>query len=191
MCGTTLPRIPQWFNSVWPVATFVLGLAAAFGRDLISQSRQDRRELTARQHETEKAARERREAFELEHLVEFNSLLRASVESFFDFEAAMRPYRAAQAAGQPLTEVGGAAASAGSSFQASHAALAAQIGFIVSDEVREKAKAAASDLNEAYDHELFADHDSPTSSLSREALDAAYEVLSARVREIYAGRDQG
>ncbi|KUN95390.1 hypothetical protein AQJ67_35970 [Streptomyces caeruleatus] len=171
------------------MVTFVLGLVAAFGRDLLSQTRQDRREQVARQHEREKAVRDRREAFELEHLVEVNGLLRAAVDAFHDASSALRSYKEAQQAEALTPELRQQFNGAVEAFEAAHAAVLSQTGFILSDEIRAKAVEAASELNEAYEHELFAEEAS-FQSTPREAREAAYEALAARVREIYADREQ-
>ncbi|MFG2386570.1 hypothetical protein [Streptomyces avermitilis] len=67
--------MPAWFNSVWPVATFILGGASAYLRDFITEKRQIAREANARQADRDKVITERRETFELEHLERLNEAL--------------------------------------------------------------------------------------------------------------------
>ncbi|MFJ5059711.1 hypothetical protein ACIP96_09800 [Streptomyces nigra] len=67
--------MPAWFNSVWPVVTFSLGLASTYLTSFITEKRQIAREDTARQAERDKVLIERRETFELDHLVRLNEAL--------------------------------------------------------------------------------------------------------------------
>lgn len=67
--------MPAWFNSVWPVATFVLGGASAYLRDFLTEKRQIVREANARQADRDKVISERRETFELSHLERLNDAL--------------------------------------------------------------------------------------------------------------------
>ncbi|MFD8739402.1 hypothetical protein ACFV06_31450 [Streptomyces sp. NPDC059618] len=67
--------MPEWFSSVWPVATFFLGGASAYLRDFVTEKRQLAREAGVRQAERDKAITERRETFELDHLERLNEAL--------------------------------------------------------------------------------------------------------------------
>lgn len=67
--------MPAWFNAVWPVATFVLGLASTYLTSFITEKRQIAREAKARQAERDKIIIERRETFELNHLERLNEAL--------------------------------------------------------------------------------------------------------------------
>lgn len=60
--------MPAWFNTFWPVATFILGLASTYLLSFLTEKRQIAREAEARQAERDKALTERRENFELENL---------------------------------------------------------------------------------------------------------------------------
>ncbi|MCW1100088.1 hypothetical protein OJ963_40580 [Streptomyces sp. RS2] len=67
--------MPAWFNAVWPVVTFTLGLASTYLTSFINEKRQISREAKAREAEREKAVTDRRETFELDHLVRLNEAL--------------------------------------------------------------------------------------------------------------------
>lgn len=60
--------MPAWFNSLWPVATFILGLASTYFLSFLTEKRQIAREAKARRAERDKVLTERRETFELDHL---------------------------------------------------------------------------------------------------------------------------
>ncbi|WP_328441743.1 hypothetical protein OHA71_42760 [Streptomyces sp. NBC_00444] len=67
--------MPAWFNSLWPVATFILGLASTYLLSFITEKRQIARESSTRQAERDKVLTERREKFELDHLERLNEAL--------------------------------------------------------------------------------------------------------------------
>jgi hypothetical protein len=67
--------MPAWFNSVWPVVTFSLGLASTYLTSFLTEKRQLTREAKARQAERAKAVTDRRETFELDHLERLNEAL--------------------------------------------------------------------------------------------------------------------
>jgi hypothetical protein len=67
--------MPAWFNSLWPVATFILGLASTYFLSFLTEKRQIAREAQARQAERDRVLTERRETFELEHLERLNEAL--------------------------------------------------------------------------------------------------------------------
>lgn len=169
---------------MFPVITLLMGASAAFARDAFTQSRQDRRELTARQHERDTALENRREEFELQHLVEVHDLLRANMDAFERWAYLTR--RQADADPEVMEELAAARRDVG----AAENALRAQIGFVLSDDVRAYVDRAASQISalgtmapglrssENFD-ELV--------RIGKQVRDA-YEVIAARVREIYAGR---
>lgn len=69
------PAMTPRFNEIWPVATFILGGTSLYARDLLSERWQRRREETARRAERRKAVLERREDFELDHLLRLSEAL--------------------------------------------------------------------------------------------------------------------
>ncbi|MEU5115112.1 hypothetical protein AB0G64_26845 [Streptomyces longwoodensis] len=73
--GRMLPAMPAWFNAVWPIVTFALGLASTHFTSFITEKRQIAREAKARQAERDKVLVERRETFELDHLERLNEAL--------------------------------------------------------------------------------------------------------------------
>ncbi|MFF5359406.1 hypothetical protein ACFY4I_08360 [Streptomyces scabiei] len=67
--------MPAWFNSLWPVATFILGLASTYFLSFLTEKRQIAREADARQAERDRTLTERRETFELESLTKLADAL--------------------------------------------------------------------------------------------------------------------
>lgn len=67
--------MPAWFNAAWPVATFFLGGLSIHTRDLLAEKRQRKRDEETRRAERTKAIVDRREGFELDHLLRLNEAL--------------------------------------------------------------------------------------------------------------------
>ncbi|MDT0270855.1 hypothetical protein RM844_31760 [Streptomyces sp. DSM 44915] len=174
-----------WFAAVWPVITFVLGGLLAFGRDYFTESRQDRREREARQHERDTAARERREEFELEHLIEVHRLLLRLWATVEEAERASESFRALMTAAE--REGLPSHTEALANLRSQEQAVEAQLGFILVDQVRELATTA---YREAWSigGQLLDGKASSDWTVARHAFSRAHEALTSRVREIYAGR---
>ncbi|MFJ8676361.1 hypothetical protein [Streptomyces sp. NPDC093589] len=176
--------MPTWLTAVLPVASALLGAAGAFAGIWFTQSRQDRREQQARDHERAKAIVERREQFELEHLVEFNALFRALHHAASHYFWLMGDGTEAH----PRTE-GEEWESARESVRGAYESVISQIGFVLDDTIRECARSVAADVQfRGVPHPQFG---AAGRARARE-LDVkcveVYERLSARVREIYANR---
>lgn len=73
----TLRRMPEWWDSVWPVITFVVGIASTFFLGALGARWQRTREAAARNDEHNRLLRERREAFELKTLEDLTPSIRA------------------------------------------------------------------------------------------------------------------
>ncbi|WP_329140267.1 hypothetical protein OG552_35720 [Streptomyces sp. NBC_01476] len=172
------------FSTIWPVITLFLGAAGTLGRDIVTQASRDRREEAVRQREFAKEAVERREEFELEHLVEINSLLRAQSDAVLELAVALRAHRYAQTTGDDVPYPHEAL----NRVQAADAAVWAKAGLILAEPARawvqaahESARATAATV-QAGDRE-------PELRVMGEKLNGAYAAVSARVREIYVGRE--
>ncbi|MFI2039137.1 hypothetical protein ACH470_31500 [Streptomyces bottropensis] len=178
--------MPGVFDSVLPVVTAFLGAAAALGGNWVTQSRQDQREATARQHERETAALKRREEFELAHLIEVNDLLRTCVDRLHALSA--REFRWAHLRDtHALTdEAVQRVDEARVSLSMAQAAVSAQIGFILDDDVREAVRRAVTFIS-IKGVVLHPGGSLDANELAGELL-SAYEPLSARVRAIYTKR---
>lgn len=169
---------------MWPVVAFFLGGLAT----------QLTATLNRRWQQQDKAAqdadqlRNRREEFELAHLVEVHGLLRAQSEMVWDAAHQLAQYR---------QQLAGALGAMGEeppfpqdcidSVIESEKAVMSQLGFILSDEVRRLVESACSAIAvEALDVLDEEPSKPPDDTFAR--VEAAHAALSARVREIYAGR---
>ncbi|GHG62355.1 hypothetical protein [Streptomyces griseocarneus] len=175
-----------WFSTV---ASILIGQATVLTMGFINNRSQSRREAQARAAERYKVAAERRETFELAQLVEVNTLLRNAMMSLHAFGSARRHYRSRlredpaappETYRQPMLDASAAS-------DAALDALRSQIGFILADDVRALADAAEKALTLAAAGVLL---DEPVDSGALGArANAAYEALSARLRDIYATRE--
>jgi hypothetical protein len=178
-----LRDMPQ-FSTIWPVITLFLGAAGTLGRDIITQASRDRRERAVRQRELAKEAVERREEFELEQLVGVNDLLRAQSDAAIELSVALRAHRRSEADGgsveYPRDEL--------NRVHAAEAAVWAKIGLILAEPTRAWVQAAHESLRVMAATVQAGDHE-PELQVVREQLNGAYAAVSARVREIYVGRE--
>lgn len=175
-----------WFTTV---ASILIGQATALAMGLVNNRSATRREARARAAERYKVVAERRETFELAQLVEVNTLLRNAVTSLHAFVSARRHYRSRlredpaaspETYRQPSQDASDAA-------DAALGALRSQIGFILADDVRALADAAEKALTTAAAG-VQRDEAVDPGALGARA-NAAYEALSARLRDIYATRE--
>ncbi|MGK5695575.1 hypothetical protein ACSNOJ_22230 [Streptomyces sp. URMC 128] len=176
----------------WGLAGLVLGSLLTQVSNWVDHQRQrgERREDFLR------TKLERREAFELEHLVEVNQLLRNLRHHGDELISAKQPGpRYSKPANDHAEQCRTAIREAG-------AALDAQVGFILDDKVRELVKVAAERIT---DRAWTVYQDAPATfeegmqrgtlgignytalKETSEAVEAAYEAISERVRELYAG----
>lgn len=177
-----------WF---WIVASMLLGQGTALATGFINNRSQSRREALARKAERNKTLAERREMFELTHLVEVNTLLRDAMAALLEFSSARSHYRSRRREDpsappdsyrQPMLDASAAS-------DAALDALRSQIGFILVDDVRTPAAAAEEALTTAA---AGVPRDEPVDfgALGTRA-NFAYEALAARVRDIYATSGSG
>ncbi|MFB7555327.1 hypothetical protein [Streptomyces brevispora] len=146
-----------------------------------------RRQRAERAEDAEAASRRRQEEFELAHLVELNGLLHEYVGTLPPLAGALRTY---WARAQELTVTERDAAFPHEAMTATTAAARAvrsQIGFILPGEARQRVTEAyeAVDLASA---DLLLNDEGPDFGVMGTQMNKAYEALSARVREIYAGQ---
>lgn len=167
--------------TVWPVAVFFLGGVATQGSAWLAHRRR-------RAERTEDAVAElarRREEFELAHLVEVHGLLRAYADALHEYTSAVGAERRsarrddATSTGSPLA--------AWEQMEAAKTAVGAQVGFVLDDDIRALVDDARRMVAGTADI-VSMGNDDPEIWLTSEGLDEVYAAISARVREIYAGR---
>lgn len=171
---------------MWPVAVFVLGGASTWGRDLLTEGHQRRREMDARKAERAKAVVERRETFELDHLQKlndaFNDLGRAAGHAhFIDMQTSRQT---GVYAGTQLTE------QASDAFLLANRGVYTLLGLVLDDELRAQVEAAHAAVNapsRMHGAELAVAELAYNRSVL--ALDAAQAGISQRIREMYLGRE--
>lgn len=165
----------------WGVAAFFLGGLATQLNGWLTYRRQRR----DRAEDAEDALRQRREEFELQHLLTVNDLLRDYREKLFDFSRPAEAY-ARQTAGERDADDVAALGLAHDALLAAEVAVHGRIGFILSDPVRAAVERAVDCIDRA-----------PTVLLEGEPFDwgelaavmvEAYDLIAARVRDLYAGR---
>ncbi|MGW8953034.1 hypothetical protein [Streptomyces sp. NPDC055709] len=170
--------------AVWPVAAFFLGGLATQLTAYINH----RRQRTERAEDDAAALQLRREEFELAHLVEVNSLLRAARAALGEYASALSAYKRTLDSGSPDRELGRTFTESCIAFETAESALASQVGFIIDDEVRRLTGTAGDELKRNYEVHLFADDPDSIRFEFGTSLTDAYAAIAARVRDIYAGR---
>ncbi|MFE5867464.1 hypothetical protein ACFQ6V_02290 [Streptomyces roseifaciens] len=173
----------NWF---WIVSSMLLGQATALATGIFNNRSQFRREALARRADRYKVLAERRETFELTHLVEVNTLLRNAMATLLAFSSARHLYRSRvqaepseppESLRQPVTDASDAS-------DAALDALRSQIGFILANNVRALADIAEEAITRAASG-ISLDAPVDFTDVSKKA-NAAYEALAARLRDIYA-----
>ncbi|MFG3047800.1 hypothetical protein ACGFZR_23055 [Streptomyces sp. NPDC048241] len=166
----------------WGIAAFFLGGLATQLNSWLAYRRQRR----DKGDDAADALRRRREEFELQHLVEFNELLRRCLNRLHEYTTAVRYYVHLRDTSSLNDQV---AVQRNETHEAYTQALddaVTQLGFILADDVRAAASDALNELARA------ATELSATQSLNLRAVndgvDPAFVSLAKRVRAIYAGR---
>ncbi|WP_432169730.1 hypothetical protein [Streptomyces sp. 1222.5] len=181
----------------WGIAAFFLGGLATQLNGWLTY----RRQRADKAEDTADAVKQRRETFELQHLVEVNGLLRAAVKGADAVVAEMWPETlGAEVAEDQQSRVQAARRESSRALDD----LSSQVGFILDDQVRSLVNTALSnirkthvDLMAAGPQQSFADifgggdPVDPYRGLTEmvRATGSAYEAISARVRQLYAGQD--
>jgi hypothetical protein len=179
-------------TALWGLAGIVLGGLLTQVSNWVDHHR--RRE--ERREDFLRTKLEQREAFELEHLVEVNQLLRNLRHHGDELISAKQPNPRYSKPPDDHAEQRRTA------IKEADAALDAQVGFILDDEVRELVKVAAERIT---DRAWTVYKGAPATfeegtqrgtlgigiytalEETSEAVEAAYEAISERVRELYAG----
>ncbi|MGW2707103.1 hypothetical protein [Streptomyces sp. NPDC001340] len=154
----------------WGVAAFFLGGLATQLNGWLTYRRQ-------RKDKADEAAdvlRQRREEFELRHLVEVNQLLRDCMNQCIAYTDVLRRFGDEGGEHEHVYP-------AAMTYESALDALQAQVGFVLDDHVRESVLEALSHLDRVRTGSL----DTYTSLTG--AAHQAHDALSARVRQIYAG----
>lgn len=168
----------------WGIAAFILGgLSTQFNGWLTY-----RRQRKDRAVDAADVLRQRREEFELQHLVEFNGLLRTAVDKLQDYGGAVRwatHLRDTNSVDELATQ---RRLDTGDEFQIALSNVTAQLGFILSDSIRHAAATTVNYMIGQYAL-LNTPHNLDVIALAHKAQEV-YTPLGDRVREIYAGQPQ-
>ncbi|QKW41733.1 hypothetical protein [Streptomyces microflavus] len=168
--------------AVWPVGAFFLGGLATQVTGWLNH----RRQRAERAADEASVIQGRREEFELAHLVEFNGLLREAADRLFDLAGVVQRYRRAEVADALTAEHSAELHAASAALTVVRAAVSAQLGFILHDRVRMAAQMASASI--AMTSSSVLDGENTEFEEVTAMTAAAYTALSARVRDIYAGR---
>ncbi|MEU9521840.1 hypothetical protein [Streptomyces sp. NPDC048224] len=168
----------------WGIAAFFLGGLSTQLNGWLTYRRQ-----RADKRADEAAARQARsDEFELQHLVEFNQLLRNAAEALHAWEQADRQFRHLRDTNSLDDDAPERRMQAHDASEAAIGTAEAQVGYILVDEIRTAAHRAVDDfyaLNAmiyegAGDHGMMHLHNQTA---------AVHSAIGARVRAIYAGRN--
>ncbi|MGW5123259.1 hypothetical protein ACWEQ7_04190 [Streptomyces sp. NPDC004069] len=168
--------------AIWPVAAFFLGGLATQLAGYITH----RRQRADKERENAAAQKQRREGFELQHLIEVNDLMTTQFEALHDLSAASRAVNRASHDGRTTEEAADQLIQASDQLEAAEAAAFSRVGFILADDVRTAVIEALQAMMDAARGALG--NDSVDWSAVNNTIKPARDKLSARVRDIYAGR---
>ncbi|MEV6166366.1 hypothetical protein AB0L71_31490 [Streptomyces sp. NPDC052052] len=166
----------------WGIAAFFLGGLATQLNGWLAY----RRQRKDKAGDAADALRLRSEEFEMQHLVEFNQLLREAAEKLIDYSSAVRNHVHLRDTNCLDTSAEERREQAGEASQTALANVAAQVGLILADSVRGAADAAVDHMAGA-NALLHGNGCLDAMALSRVA-DPVHGGIGARVREIHAGR---
>lgn len=172
----------EGWNFWWGIAAFFLGGLATQLNGWLAYHRQRK----DRADDAAGALRQRREEFELQHLVAFNQLVRNAVDKLYDYNGAVRwdiATRGSDAGDQAIRQK---REEAGEAFQIELSKVTAELGFILADDIREAAARLVGYMAEK-SALLHASSQIHIIELAHQA-DAVYVPLGERIRGIYAGR---
>ncbi|MEU4012095.1 hypothetical protein AB0H30_27040 [Streptomyces pseudogriseolus] len=172
----------EGWNFWWGIAAFFLGGLATQLNGWLAY----RRQRKDRADDAADVLRQRREEFELQHLMEFNQLLTEAIEKLGDYSVSVSQYvhlrdtnSLDDAAEQRREEVG-------KSLEVMLSKVTAQLEFILAEDVRRSASVAANKMLDAMG--LLHANNSPDMMAVWNVSGAVYQVLGKRVRAIYEGR---
>ncbi|MGP4043973.1 hypothetical protein [Streptomyces sp. 2A115] len=170
----------EGWNFWWGIAAFFLGGLATQLNGWLAYKRQ----RTERAEDAAEAAKQRRDEFELQHLIETNQKLHDYRELFLNFTTAVRREREAHEQGRPTPDDDLTAAN--EALEASESALHGHVGFILDDTVRDLVRQAMTAIDLAMADALTADE--VNFGTVGSAVNEAFDALSRRVRSLYAGQ---
>ncbi|MGW2620347.1 hypothetical protein [Streptomyces sp. NPDC001500] len=175
------------FSSVWPVATFFLGGASAYLRDFITEKRQIARATKALADERAKAVTDRRETFELDHLVRLNEALQDLAR------AAMQVHLVDMRTSEETGHYAGTLLPEGLSDNLMQAGRTVRMlrNLVLDDGLRAQVTEAASALKRP--SMMLRAETTEAQLVFNEALDLvdfAQEAVARRIREIYASAER-
>ncbi|MEY9489056.1 cbb3-type cytochrome oxidase subunit 3 [Streptomyces calvus] len=171
----------EGWNFWWGVVAFFLGGLATQLNGWLAY----RRQRKDRADDAADALRQRREEFELQHLVDVNQLLRDCMSGCA--ESLILRWRNETLPDERVTDdMREELRAAEQAYTTTTGELHSQIGFVFDDQVRQKVMEAAQYMSRV--------HASPGTDRSgvllrlHHTVSGAYEALTARVRALYAGR---
>ncbi|MGW6923214.1 hypothetical protein ACWGA9_18385 [Streptomyces sp. NPDC054950] len=168
----------------WGIAAFFLGGLATQLNGWLTY----RRQRADKKADDAAAIQARSDEFELQHLVEFNQLLRSAAEALHAWEQADRKFRHLRDTNSLDADAPERRMQAHDASEAAIGAAEAQVGYILVDEIRAAAHRAVDDfyaLN-ALIFEGGGDHG--MSRLHNQTAEV-HNAIGTRVRAIYAGRN--
>ncbi|MEU6567302.1 hypothetical protein [Streptomyces parvulus] len=173
----------EGWNFWWGIAAFFLGGLATQLNGWLAY----RRQRKDRADDATAALRQRREEFELQHLVEVNQLLRdcmaSRVSALF-----LRWSNELQPDDQVTAEKKEEQKTAERTFTAARAKLQSQVGFVLDDQLRQKVEDATEIMSNFGDESAATTDRAGVLLHMHHVVSAAHATLTARVRALYAGR---
>ncbi|MGW6924479.1 hypothetical protein ACWGA9_24860 [Streptomyces sp. NPDC054950] len=179
--------MPQWFTALWPVAVFFLGQASTYLTSSVTEKRQIAREAKTRQAERAKVITERRETFELDHLVRLNEALQDLAR------AAMQVHLVDMRTSEETGHYAGTMLPDGLSDTLMQAGRTVRMlrNLVLDDGLRAQVTEAASALKRP--SMMLRAETTEAQLVFNEALDLvdfAQEAVARRIREIYASAER-
>ncbi|MFM9790154.1 hypothetical protein [Streptomyces turgidiscabies] len=166
----------------WGIAAFFLGGLSTQMNGWLTY----RRQRADKAEEAKDALRQRREEFELQHLVELNQLVRVAIDQLFAYSTAEHWSRAARQTDSLDVERRQQSEETGATFMVTLADLTSQVPFILADDVRQAAGDLIGYMAEA---SALLIGGVPLNGVALSAVaDRLYKPLGERVRAIYAGQ---
>lgn len=174
----------EGWNFWWGVAAFFLGGLATQLNGWLTYKRQRK----DRADDATAALRQRREEFELQHLVAFNQLVRNAVDKLYDYNGAVRWDIATRDHDSRDQEIQQRRMETGEAFQIELSKVTAELGFVLADDIREAAAGLVGYMAEKAGL-LHASNQIHLIEMAHQA-DTVYLPIGKRIRDIYAGRTE-
>lgn len=174
------------FSTVWPVATFFLGGTSAYIRDYVTERRQIARAAKALSDERSKAVTDRRETFELDHLVRLNEALQdlARVAAQVHLVDMRTSETTGHYAGTMLPD------ELSDNFFQTSRTVRMMRNLVLDDGLRAQVSEATSALHRpSMMHRAETMQAQQVFNEAQDLLDAAQEAVARRIREIYASAE--